>query len=157
MFRRTFDVFAIFVDAPIDADFETLDGLPVSVCPAAFGSENDFLEFQFRQFQILFAQFFAAGHSRADKLQRQTQSRSESRNCSCFRRIRCSGRLHSGCASSWNCSARRTPCRSRPTSPGNKRHWVSGSRRKIRPTAIDGTWVWTGSWNSPARNRQSRC
>ena len=61
-------MFAIFVDAPTDADlFEALDGLPVSVCPAAFGSKNDFLEF-LGQFQILFAQFFAAGQARADGL-----------------------------------------------------------------------------------------
>ena len=55
-----------FVDAPTDADlFEVLCGLPVSVCPAAFRNENDFLRF-IGQFQILLAQFFAAGQARAD-------------------------------------------------------------------------------------------
>lgn len=61
-------MFAIFVDAPANAHFfQALDGFPVTVCPVAFRSENNFLVF-LGHFQVLFAQFFAAGQAGTDGL-----------------------------------------------------------------------------------------
>lgn len=61
-------MFAVFVDAPTDADFfETLDGFPVAVGLVALRGENDFFEF-LGHFQILFSQLFAGGQAGTDGL-----------------------------------------------------------------------------------------